>query len=52
MSSAGPILNTHGIIYNQSGFIKVLSNVGEGTAFQIYFPASDQTFLQSSRITG
>ncbi|MFP4445325.1 MAG: response regulator [Desulfosudaceae bacterium] len=42
--------SVYGIVKNHAGFIDVTSQVGQGTAFSIYLPASDKTTVAGNRV--
>jgi CheY-like chemotaxis protein len=46
------LASVYGIIKNHGGFIDVYSEIGEGTAFNIYLPASDKKVSEDKRLSG
>ena len=47
-SSGLGLASVYGIIKNHGGFILVSSEIGEGTTFDIYLPASDQEIVEEA----
>ena len=46
------LASVYGIIKNHGGFIDVYSEIGEGTIFNIYLPASDKKVSEDKRLSG
>jgi PAS domain S-box-containing protein len=44
------LASAYGIVKNHEGFISVLSEIGNGTTFDIYFPLSDKSVIKESNL--
>lgn len=42
--------SVYGIVKNHAGFIEVTSQVGQGTVFSVYLPASEKTMVAGNRV--
>jgi CheY-like chemotaxis protein len=46
------LASVYGIIKNHGGFINVSSEIGHGTAFSIFLPASDKRIVDERKLSG